>query len=282
MNVRARRAAVGSLVISLLGGAMAVAASAAGWSDRIFGAGIAVALAGIGFALVAWSKSLDIAEVTQQRDRLPMSDAERSALRHEIDLTERTVGRRGIVKWLFGGSVATLLVGALSPILSLGPSPKGQLRRTSWSPGRRLVTSDGTPIEATRIRYDQLVTVFPEGHTAADDSQVVLIRVHPELVTAETAEAGAVDGWIAYSKICTHLGCSVGLFGVDPRDPQKLRQLVCPCHQSVFDPLDGAKPIGGPAPRALPQLPLAVDAEGFLVARRDFTEPVGPTTWNDR
>lgn len=282
MNLRARRAAIGSLTISLIGGIVAVAASAADWSDRVFGAGIAAALGGIGFALVAWSKSLDLPEVTQERERLTVTEAESAELRAEIDLTEDTVGRRGIVKWLLGGSVVTLVAGALSPILSLGPAPKGELSRTSWRRGRRLVTSDGKPVEVTRARYDQLVTVFPEGHTDSDDSQVVLIRVRPELVARETVEAGSVDGWIAYSKICTHLGCSVGLFGVDPRDPQRLRQLVCPCHQSVFDPLDGAKPIGGPAPRALPQLPLAVDADGYLVATRDFDEPVGPNTWNDQ
>lgn len=282
MNVRARRAAAGSLSISLLGGVLAVAASVANWSDRVFGAGIAAALAGIGFALIAWSKALDLPEVTEERERLTMSASESKALRSEIDLTEHTVGRRGIVKWLLGGSVVTFVAGALSPILSLGPVPKRQLTRTSWSPGRRLVTSDGTPVDATLARYDQLVTVFPEGHTTADDSQVVLIRVHPDLIHQDTVDGGSVEGWIAYSKICTHLGCSVGLFGVDPRDPQRLRQLVCPCHQSVFDPLDRARPIGGPAPRALPQLPLAVDSQGFLVAKRDFDEPVGPNTWNDR
>lgn len=283
MNLRARRAAVGSLTISLLGGAVAVAASIGDWSDRVFGAGIAAALGGIGFALVAWSKSLDLAEVTQERDRLTMTDEESVELREEFVVTEDTVGRRGVVKWLFGGSVVMFLAGALSPVLSLGPAPTGgELSKTSWAKGRRLVTSDGRPVEVTRPRYDQLVTVFPEGHTDSDDSQVVLIRVHPDLISPGTVKAGSVEGWVAYSKICTHLGCSVGLFGVDPRDPQQIRQLVCPCHQSVFDPLDGAKPIGGPAPRPLPQLPLAVDDHGFLVATADFDQPVGPNTWNDQ
>ena len=97
--------------------------------------------------------------------------------------------------------------------------------------------------------YDQLVTVFPEGHIGVDDSQVVLLRMPPELLTQRTIDGGALEGWVAYSKICTHAGCSVGLFGVDNRRPDTLRQLVCPCHQSVFDPVDGARPIGGPATR---------------------------------
>ena len=56
--------------------------------------------------------------------------------------------------------------------------------------------------------------------------------------------------------------------------------LACPCHQSTFDLLDGAKPVAGPAGRPLPQLPLAIDKDGYLVAQRDFTEPVGPGFWD--
>ena len=85
---------------------------------------------------------------------------------------------------------------------------------------------------------------------------------------------------MAYSKICTHAGCSVGLLGVDNRPPDTLRQLVCPCHQSVFDPVDAARPVGGPAPRPLPQL-LEIDAEGFLIAKGDFPGVVGPLAWNE-
>jgi ubiquinol-cytochrome c reductase iron-sulfur subunit len=79
-----------------------------------------------------------------------------------------------------------------------------------------------------------------------------------------------VDGLVAYAKVCTHAGCPVGLFR--ERDDA----LFCPCHQSTFDVRRGAEPTFGPAARALPQLPLAVDDEGYLVAAGDFTEQVGP------
>jgi ubiquinol-cytochrome c reductase iron-sulfur subunit len=123
--------------------------------------------------------------------------------------------------------------------------------------------------------------VFPEGHIGVDDSQVVLLRMPPGLLAERTVEAGALDGWVAYSKICTHAGCSVGLFGIDNRQPDTLRQLVCPCHQSIFDPVDGARPVGGPATRSLPQLALDVDAQGYLVAQGDFDRPVGPLAWDE-
>ena len=37
--------------------------------------------------------------------------------------------------------------------------------------------------------------------------------------------------------------------------------------------------IFGPAARALPQLPMGLDQEGYLVALSDFEEPVGPSYW---
>ncbi len=281
-ETRAERAAVGALLLAFIGAVFAVVASATDHSDEAFGIGLAVSLTGVGFALIAWAKSLSLEEVTQARERLSMSDSEIAGLRSEVELTEDTIGRRGAVKWLFAGSLVTLGAAILSPVLGLGPRPKGELTRTSWARGRRLVTSDGSPIPAARARLDQLSTVFPEGFTTSDDSQAVLIRVDEDLISQATIDGGSVNGWICYSKICTHLGCSVGLFGIDNRPPQVLRQLVCPCHQSVFDPLDGAKRIGGPAPRALPQLALAVDDEGYLIAQRDFDEPIGPETWDSR
>lgn len=280
-NLATLRAAYGAFVIALAGSAVAIWASAADRSDRIFGLGVAAALFGIGFGLVAWSKSLNLEEATQDREPLTLSEADREALNDEAILTAQTVGRRPLLVWIFGGTLLTALAGILSPILSLGPSTRGSRGRTEWAAGRRLVTSDGEPILAATGIVDALVTVFPENHTRADDSQVVLMRVSPDLIHPETVDAGAIDGWIAYSKICTHLGCSVGLLGIDTRAPLEVRQLVCPCHQSIFDPLAGAKPIGGPAPRPLPQLPLAIDGEGYLVATRDFDVPVGPVTWNE-
>jgi ubiquinol-cytochrome c reductase iron-sulfur subunit len=82
-----------------------------------------------------------------------------------------------------------------------------------------------------------------------------------------------VDNIVAYSKICTHVGCPVALY------EQTTHHILCPCHQSTFDAPTGATVIFGPAPRPLPQLPLTTNSEGFLVARSDFTQPVGPSFW---
>lgn len=282
INRRAERAAVVSFVVAMVGGVLAAYGY---WSDHTelwLGIGLALALGGIGFGLVSWAKYLDLDEhVVQHRVPLRTTSDERDQLREQVEHTEQTVGRRPLIVALFAGSLASLAVGFIGPLGSLGPKPSGQRGHTSWKSGSRLVTSDGLPIASQSIGFDQLATVFPDGAIGVDDSQVVLLRLAPDLLTASTVGVGTVDGWVAYSKICTHAGCSVGLFGVDSRPPDLLRQLVCPCHQSVFDPVDGAKPVGGPATRSLPQLPIGVDGDGFLIALADFDQPVGPLAWDE-
>jgi ubiquinol-cytochrome c reductase iron-sulfur subunit len=281
-NVRAERAATVAFAVATGGGVLAAYGYWSNHTEVWLGVGLALALGGIGVGLVSWAKYLDLDDhVVQERERLTTTPAERDRFDDEVVHTRRTLGRRPFLALLFGGSLASLVVGFIGPIGSLGPKPRGERGRTSWAAGKRLVTSDGLPIAADGGGFDQLATVFPEGAIGVDDSQVVLLRLRPEVLTERTVAGGAVEGWVAYSKICTHAGCSVGLFGVDSRPPEVVRELVCPCHQSVFDPIDAAKPMGGPAPRSLPQLPIGSDAEGYLVALGDFDRPVGPLAWNE-
>ena len=279
---RDERVAVIAFAVAAAGG---IAAAIAYWTDRTelpLGLALTAAFGGIGIGLISWGKSLGVDHrAVQEREPLCIDPDARRVIDEEQELTAGTLGRRPVIAALFGTSLGALVVGLVGPIGSLGPKPRGERNRTAWGRGVRLVTGDGTPIPVTTGRYDQLVTVFPDGHVGRDDSQVVLLRVDPAELSSGTIDAGSVDGWVAYSKICTHAGCSVGLFGVDTRPPRVARQLVCPCHQSVFDPVDQAKPVGGPAPRPLPQLPLDVDDGGFLVARADFHGPVGPIAWDE-
>ena len=138
-----------------------------------------------------------------------------------------------------------------------------------------MVTAYGSPVSADRLKVGGVLTVFPEGHTDEADSQTVLIRASERPVTTRPGRGTwSPQGYLAYSKVCTHAGCPVGLY------EQSRQQLLCPCHQSTFDVLHGCRPVFGPATRSLPQLPLAVDEAGYLVAQRDFTEPIGPGFWN--
>jgi ubiquinol-cytochrome c reductase iron-sulfur subunit len=81
------------------------------------------------------------------------------------------------------------------------------------------------------------------------------------------------QGIVAFSKICTHVGCPVQLY------EQQTHHMLCPCHQSTFDLSDDGRVVFGPAARSLPQLPITVNADGFLVARSGFDQPVGPSFW---
>ena len=93
------------------------------------------------------------------------------------------------------------------------------------------------------------------------------------ITTKPGRETWGPAGYVAYSKVCTHAGCPVGLY------EQLTQQLLCPCHQSLFNVREGAQPIFGPAPRPLAQLPLYVDGAGYLRAQTGYDEPIGPGFW---
>lgn len=181
------------------------------------------------------------------------------------------VGRRTLLQRLMIGGAALFGVGLAAPVTSLGPSPGDDLRETEWAKGRRLLTGDGEPVRPEDVPVGGIATtIWPEGAIRVESSAVVLVRLSSE-PQAPTNADWVVDGdVVAYSKVCTHAGCPVGLFR------EQDNALFCPCHQSTFDAARGAIPTFGPTARALPQLPMGVDDEGYLVALGDFTEQAGP------
>lgn len=240
------------------------------------GALLAVSLGGIGIAVILWAKHLFPGEeVTAERPRLSSDPAERQAFTASFNRGERPFTRRVMLTRLLFAAIGALGFAALFPARSLGPTPGRTLRNTQWRRGSRLVAEDGRPIRLGDLEVGGVLTVFPEGHTGAEDSATVLIRVESgELRLRPEREDWAPAGHVAYSKICTHVGCPVGLY------QETTHTLLCPCHQSTFLVLEGAKPVFGPATRSLPQLPLGVDGDGYLVALSDYTEPVGPAFWD--
>jgi ubiquinol-cytochrome c reductase iron-sulfur subunit len=183
--------------------------------------------------------------------------------------------RRTFLVRILLGALAGLAAALAIPALSLGPAPGRELFSTTWARGRRLVDIDGVPVRAADLEVGSVATVFPEGDVGSAQSQTLLIRVPPDALRLSPDRlAVAPDGYVAYSKICTHAGCAVGLYRATEH------MLICPCHQSTFDVLQGAVPVFGPAGRALPQLPIAMAADGTFTALGDFPEPVGPAFWN--
>jgi quinol---cytochrome c reductase iron-sulfur subunit len=194
--------------------------------------------------------------------------------------------RRRLLAVTAGGAGAALAVALVTPALSLGPVlDTGQLRRTSWGRGRRLVDEAGRPIPADAIAEGSFFTAFPAGAPRElIDSPVVVVRLEPDRLELPAGRAGwAPDGIVAYSKICTHAGCAVSEYRVPLSEPTAPGPaLVCPCHYSTFDPAAGGAVLFGPAGRPLPQLPLGVDGDGYLVAAGPFSAPVGPSWWGVR
>ncbi len=235
----------------------------------------------LGFGLTAWGKYL-MPQGPFVEERHPMQSSERDRQAMAAAVVERTglaFGRRKFLGGLLATGLGIFGVVATFPLLrSLGPRPGSTLFKTNWKKGSLVVDRFGKPVRRTDMQVGGLLTVFPKGKettlTAQAVDQAVLIRVQSTtLVTMKGRGDWSPDGYVCYSKVCTHLGCPVGLY------EQELELLVCPCHQSMFDVRDGAFPIFGPAPRPLPQLPVYFDSAGFLRSRAGFDQPVGPGFW---
>jgi len=249
------------------------------------GTGLAASLFFIGIAAVHWAKTLmPDEEVIAERHEFRSSDEDRADF--VTTVKERAgaagLGRRSLIKRSMG--IALGLIG-LSPIVllrDLGPLPKQQLFTTDWSAGVRLVTDPGDrPIKPSDLEVGAVAQVLPQLPAGTERTlenvgkdAVLLIRIRPEDFNLDAERLSWThDGIIAFSKICSHMGCAVALY------EQQTKHLLCPCHQSTFDVTRAAKVIFGPAARPLPQLALTLDADGYLVAKQGFTEPVGPSFW---
>ncbi len=239
---------------------------------------LAAMCGGIGLGIVTWAKhAMPDEQVTEERLSVASSEQEVEAFTEDFEAGERHIDRRRLLVAAAGSAITTFALALLFPLRSLGPRPGKGLRHTAYAEGGlRLVTEDGKPITVHDLAENGVVTVWPEGHTADADAPTLLIRTNSDQVMKPRPgrEAWTVNGVVAYSKLCTHVGCPVGLYQAD------VGLLLCPCHQSTFDVLDGARPVFGPAARSLPQLPLALNARGEFVATADFDSPVGPGYWD--
>jgi ubiquinol-cytochrome c reductase iron-sulfur subunit len=239
---------------------------------------LAVISGGIGFAIVTWAKhAMPNDEVTEERETVESTEEQVQAFTTDLQEGAEQIGRRRLVLVSMTSAVVAFGAALLFPLRSLGPRPGKDLKHTPYQAGGlRVVTADGQPVKPDDLVADTVVTVWPEGHIDAGDSPTLLIRTRPDqdFKPRSGRETWTVSGIVAYSKLCTHVGCPVGLYQADSA------LLLCPCHQSTFDVLDGARPIFGPAARSLPQLPLAVNGAGELIATGDFDSPVGPGYWD--
>ena len=276
---RATRVAAIAFLVAMLAATALIVVYFVGGGTTLQGVLWFLAFGGVGVGLGIWGKVLlDEPDVVEDRPsmRSPVEDRQRFAAVYD-DATvagSASAGRRRFLTRLLAGAGASIGLALLLPFRSLGPGPGRELFRTDWEEGLRLVSYEGEPIRPDELRTGSVITIFPEGRVGDADSQALLIAVEPDLLDLEAEAPPTVEGLVCYSKICTHAGCPVGLYR------SAVHELLCPCHQSKFAVLEGAVPISGPTTRPLPQLPLGVDDEGYLIALGDFEGPVGPAFWN--
>jgi ubiquinol-cytochrome c reductase iron-sulfur subunit len=138
------------------------------------------------------------------------------------------------------------------------------------------------PYAAADIQIGTFYTALPE-HANPDNfgSGLLVVRLPAELIHLPAARRSwAPEGILAYSKICPHAGCAISLYRYPTYQPTSNGPaFTCPCHYSTFLPGEGGRVVFGPAGRALPQLPLMIDAEGNLRAAGGFKEDIGPSWW---
>jgi ubiquinol-cytochrome c reductase iron-sulfur subunit len=271
----------------------------------IIGVLFGLAVFAVGAGTIAYAKHLLPHETAVQERHIGGSAAvDRATISAILADSGATSGiaRRSLIKRTAGIGGAVLGAG-------LGIVALGGLIRNPWKDRDRAAlwvtpwrSDNGEPVflrydseQLTLARPEDLVagsiaTVFPykrswsekEAHDAlrASDSPVMLIRLHPEQAAQVIQRKGQVNfhygDFYAYSKICTHLGCPASLY------ESQTARLLCPCHQSQFNMLEYAKPVFGPATRALPQLHIDVNDEGYFYAKGDFIEPIGPAFWERR
>jgi ubiquinol-cytochrome c reductase iron-sulfur subunit len=257
-------------------------------SNLALGLSMSVAFLAVGVGATIWVRNImpDVEQV-EERHVLASGEPEREAFTKTFTEGAEASGfvKRPLLRRTLIAASVPLAVAPLVVLRDLGPLPGTSLRHTVWRRGTRMVVyGPNTPLRAADFSIPgQMITVAPEGYTENQDvlakAVTIIIKFAPGvLVPNRPGQPGTIMNWtvdniVAYSKICTHVGCPVALY------EQTTHHILCPCHQSTFDATNGAQVLFGPAPRPLPQLPIGVDSNGFLVATSDFHEPVGPAFW---
>ena len=237
----------------------------------------AAAFLGLGVGFILWARDLLPGhEVTASRGHHDVSSADdRRAVTESMTRGIEPMARRPFLFKMLGAVGGVFGLAILFPFASLGPRPHRDLYQTLWRKGSRVTTVDGVPIRPGDLAPNGILTVFPDGNTSDALTPALLMNLGDTPFEIPPNRVGwNIGGLVAFSKICTHAGCPVGLYN------SQSHQLICPCHQSTFDVLKDCRPVFGPAPRSLAQLPLTVDSEGYIVAQGGYDQPVGPGFWN--
>ncbi len=284
----------------------------------LYGLTFGLSILAIGIGAVLYQKKFIPEEISIQDrhdGRSPEIHRKTIAANLAGSLEDSTIKRRKLIGLSLGVGLGAFGLGTLvafaggliknpwKPVVPTAEGKKAVLWTSGWTPrfnGETIyvarATGNGTYVKMRPEDIDAggMETVFPwresdgdgttvESHhrlseiTMGVRNPVMLIRIKPQdlprVVKRKGQESFNFGDLFAYTKVCSHLGCPSSLY------EQQTYRILCPCHQSQFDALHFARPIFGPAARALAQLPLTIDQDGYLVANGDFIEPVGPAFW---
>ncbi|MEV7070844.1 Rieske 2Fe-2S domain-containing protein [Streptomyces sp. NPDC093990] len=246
---------------------------------------LGLALFAIGAGAVHWARTLmSDEEIADERHPIEASPEVRAKVHADFKqgAKESALGRRKLIRNTMFGALALFPLSGVMLLRDLGPLPGTKLRHTMWRKGIQLVNMNtNEPLRPSDVQVGSLTFAKPEGLEEHDEefqteiakAALMIVRIQPDNIKDKRELEWSHEGIVAYSKICTHVGCPISLY------EQQTHHVLCPCHQSTFDLSDGARVIFGPAGHALPQLRIGVNDQGYLEALGDFEEPVGPAFW---
>jgi ubiquinol-cytochrome c reductase iron-sulfur subunit len=261
-------------------------------SNFSLGLTLGVALFAMGAGAIYWARTLmtDV-EVPQMRHELESTAEDKVVAVSEFQQGLKDSGwkQRPLIRRTLIGAMAVLPLPAIWILRDLGPLPGTSQRQTAWEAGELIINDNSISLDGTKgsglrpedLLVGTLVSASPAAALTAGDntndmmamSAILLVRMNTADIKSQQEIDWGYQGIVAFSKICTHVGCPVQLY------EQQTHHMLCPCHQSTFDLSDDGRVIFGPAARSLPQLPITVNADGYLVARSGFDQPVGPSFW---
>jgi ubiquinol-cytochrome c reductase iron-sulfur subunit len=261
-------------------------------SNFALGTLLGVAMFSMGAGAIYWARTLmtDV-EVAQERHPLATDPQDTAGALAELNrgIEDSGIKRRPLIRRTLLGAMTVLPLPALWILRDLGPLPSTSLRHTAWTAGELIINdntvsldgSTGLGVKPEDVTIGSMVMARPAVALTAGDNfndimakaSILLVRMDPADIKSQKERDWGYQGIVAFSKICTHVGCPIGLY------EQQTHHLLCPCHQSTFDLTEAGRVIFGPAARTLPQLPITVNADGYLVAVSDFDQPVGPSFW---
>jgi len=249
-----------------------------------------LAVLALGVALIHWARLImGDEEVVEDRHAAatPPEVRQEAAEKWGIGAKQSALSRRTLIGSGVAGGLGIMAIPAVVLLADMGPWPTDSLRKetiekTIWAEGVPIVNDiTREKLRASDIVVGQLINAQPENLFELHGSEyqiekakasLIVVRMDPASIRIPTSRQDwHVDGILAYSKICTHVGCPISLW------EQQTHHLLCPCHQSTFDLGNSGVVVFGPAARSLPQLPITTDAQGYLIARSGFTVPVGPS-----